>query len=100
MQEGNTVSENRRSKILHGEEVFMVVLRITISIRKGGFMPIIQVHLIKGRTVDQKRKLVTSITDAVVKSLGVKDQDVRIILQDMAKDDYAVAGVLVADKKA
>jgi len=63
-------------------------------------MPIIQVHLIKGRTVDQKRKLVTSITDAVVKSLGVKDQDVRIILQDMAKDDYAVAGVLVADKKA
>ncbi|MGD0486157.1 MAG: tautomerase family protein, partial [Syntrophorhabdales bacterium] len=29
-------------------------------------MPIIQVHLIKGRTVDQKRKLVANITDAVV----------------------------------
>jgi 4-oxalocrotonate tautomerase len=63
-------------------------------------MPIIQVHLIKGRTVDQKRKLVASITDAVVKSLDVKNEDVRIILQEMAKDDYAVAGALVMDKKA
>jgi 4-oxalocrotonate tautomerase len=63
-------------------------------------MPIIQVHLIKGRTVDQKRKLVANITDAVVKSLDVKNEDVRIILQEMAKDDYAVAGTLVMDKKA
>jgi 4-oxalocrotonate tautomerase len=62
-------------------------------------MPIIQVHLIKGRTVDQKRKLVANITDAVVKSLDVKNEDVRIILQEMAKDDYAVAGTLVMDKK-
>jgi 4-oxalocrotonate tautomerase len=63
-------------------------------------MPIIQVHLIKGRTVDQKRKIVANITDAVVKSLDVKNEDVRIILQEMAKDDYAVAGALVMDKKA
>ena len=63
-------------------------------------MPIIQVHLIKGRTVDQKRKLVANITDAVVKSLDVKNENVRIILQEMAKDDYAVAGALVMDKKA
>jgi 4-oxalocrotonate tautomerase len=63
-------------------------------------MPIIQVHLIKGRTVDQKRKLVANITDAVVKSLDVKNEDVRIILQEVAKDDYAVAGALVIDKKA
>ena len=63
-------------------------------------MPIVQVHLIKGRTVDQKRKLVASITDAVVKSLDVKDEDVRIILQEMAKEDYAVAGTLVMDRKA
>jgi 4-oxalocrotonate tautomerase len=63
-------------------------------------MPIIKVHLIKGRTVDQKRKLVANITDAVVKSLDVKNEDVRIILQEMAKDDYAVAGTLVVDKKA
>ena len=46
-------------------------------------MPIIQVHLLEGRTTDQKRALVTSVTDAVVKSLGVKPEGAgaRIPLQ-------------------
>jgi 4-oxalocrotonate tautomerase len=62
-------------------------------------MPIIQVHMFEGRTPDQKRALVASMTDAVVKSLNVKADDVRIILQEMARQDYAIAGVLTADKK-
>jgi 4-oxalocrotonate tautomerase len=61
-------------------------------------MPIIHVNLIEGRTVEQKRKLVAGITDAVVKSLDVKPDTVKIILQDMAKHDYAIAGVLFMDK--
>jgi len=61
-------------------------------------MPIIQVSMFEGRTIDQKRKLVAEMTDAVVKSLGVKPEDVRIILQDMAKHDYAIGGKLVIDK--
>jgi 4-oxalocrotonate tautomerase len=61
-------------------------------------MPIIQVNLIEGRTVEQKRKLVAGITDAVVKSLDVEPDAVKIILQDMAKHDYAIAGVLFMDK--
>ena len=62
-------------------------------------MPIIQVNMFEGRTVDQKRALVANMTEAVVKSLGCKPDDVRIILQDMAKQDYAIAGVLGIDKK-
>lgn len=61
-------------------------------------MPIVEVHLIEGRTVEQKRKLVTEMTKAVVDSLNVKAEDVRIILSDMAKHDYSVAGVLFSDK--
>ena len=61
-------------------------------------MPIITVNMIEGRTVDQKRKLVAEMTDAVVKTLSVKPEDVKIILQDMAKHDYAIAGVLFMDR--
>jgi 4-oxalocrotonate tautomerase len=61
-------------------------------------MPIIQVNMFEGRTMDQKRKLVANMTDAVVKSLDVKPEDVRIILQEMAKHDYAIAGLLLIDK--
>jgi 4-oxalocrotonate tautomerase len=61
-------------------------------------MPIIQVNLIEGRSVEQKRKLVAGITDVVVKSLDVEADTVKIILQDMAKHNYAIAGVLFMDK--
>jgi len=61
-------------------------------------MPIIQVNLFKGRTVEQKRKLVTAMTDAVVNSLGSKREDVRIILREMEKQDYAIAGKLSCDE--
>ncbi len=62
-------------------------------------MPIIQVNLLKGRTLEQKRHLVTAMTEAVVKSLDVKPDVVRIILREMDKDEYAIAGVLTIDKK-
>jgi len=62
-------------------------------------MPIIQVNLIEGRTVEQKRKLAAEITDVVVECLNVEPDSVRIIIQDMAKHDYAIAGKLFIDKK-
>jgi 4-oxalocrotonate tautomerase len=62
-------------------------------------MPIIQINLIEGRTTDQKRKLVASVTEAVTKSLDVEPDAVRIILQEMTKQNYAVAGTLILDKK-
>ncbi len=61
-------------------------------------MPIVQVHMIEGRTVEQKRKLVTEMTRVMVDTLGVKPEDVRIILQEMAKHDYSVAGTLFIDR--
>jgi 4-oxalocrotonate tautomerase len=61
-------------------------------------MPIIHVDLIEGRTVEQKRRLVAEMTDAVVKSLDVEPDTVKIILHDMAKHDYAIAGILLMDK--
>jgi 4-oxalocrotonate tautomerase len=61
-------------------------------------MPIIQVNLMEGRNVDQKRKLVSEITNAVVRSLDVPPDSVRIILRDMSKENYSIAGKLQIDK--
>ena len=61
-------------------------------------MPIIQVNLMEGRTVDQKRKVVQEITNAVMKSLDVPADAVRIILREMSKENYAIAGKLRIDE--
>lgn len=60
-------------------------------------MPIIHIHLIEGRSIDQKRALVEKVTAAVCESVNVTPDHVKIILQDMAKHDYATAGVLKID---
>ncbi len=61
-------------------------------------MPIIQVHLLEGRSGEQKRKLVSEMTASVCSALGVNPEQVRIILSEMCRDDYAVAGKLLSEK--
>ncbi|MBI2233843.1 MAG: 4-oxalocrotonate tautomerase [Micavibrio aeruginosavorus] len=61
-------------------------------------MPIVQIHLIEGRTVEQKRALVRKVTDAVCESVNVTPEHVKIILSDMARHDYAIGGVLKMDE--
>lgn len=63
-------------------------------------MPIVEIHLLEGRDVEKKRKLVSSVTEAVCTALGSKPEQVRIILSDMARHDYAIGGILVADDVA
>jgi 4-oxalocrotonate tautomerase len=53
----------------------------------------------EGKTIDQKRKLVVAMTEAVVKSLDTKPETVRIIIHDIPKHNLAVAGVLASERK-
>ena len=62
-------------------------------------MPIIHVHMFEGRTLDQKRKLVAAMTEAVVKTLDSKPETVQILIHENPKTNVAAAGVLHSDKK-
>lgn len=62
-------------------------------------MPIVQIHLIEGRSLEQKRALVKNVTDAIVESVNVPPDAVKIILSDMKREDYAIGGTLHLDDK-
>jgi 4-oxalocrotonate tautomerase len=62
-------------------------------------MPFVQIELIEGRTVEQKRDMAKEVTDAICKSLGVPAETVRIIIRDMSRENFATAGVLSVDRK-
>ena len=62
-------------------------------------MPIMQVHLFKGRSTEVKRKYAAELTKVTCECLDVPSEKVRIIFNDMAHEDFAVAGVLAADRK-
>ncbi len=60
-------------------------------------MPIITVNIVEGRTVEQKRKLVKGIADAVIAAIGSPADDVRIIINDMKPENYAIAGLSITE---
>jgi 4-oxalocrotonate tautomerase len=60
-------------------------------------MPIIDVQLFEGRTLEEKRSLVQAITTAVVETLNTKPEKVRITLVEMDKRNHSVGGILAID---
>ncbi|HHX27158.1 MAG TPA: 4-oxalocrotonate tautomerase [Firmicutes bacterium] len=61
-------------------------------------MPIVQIELIEGRTVEQKRVLAEKVTRAIVESLSCPETAVSIIMREMQTDNFAKAGKLWCDK--
>ncbi|HKR97004.1 MAG TPA: 2-hydroxymuconate tautomerase [Candidatus Angelobacter sp.] len=62
-------------------------------------MPLIQITLLKGRTVEQKRKVAERITQAMVEDAKAAKESVVVTFVEITREDYASAGVLLADKK-
>ena len=62
-------------------------------------MPVINVQLFEGRTVEQKRAYAKALTDASVQVLGIEPGAVDVIFSDVKKSDWATGGVLFSDKK-
>lgn len=61
-------------------------------------MPFVVVELWEGRTVDQKRRLVRAITDAMVEHAGCKPDHLHVVIHDTPKDSWGRAGVLSIDE--
>lgn len=60
-------------------------------------MPIVTVNIKEGRTLDQKRALVSKMTAAVCETMSVPTSAVRIIINEMADEHFAIGGTLVCD---
>jgi len=55
-------------------------------------MPIIVAHILEGRDAETKARLIRDITETVVKTLGAPAESVRVIISEMAKDEYGIGG--------
>lgn len=72
---------------------------VQVEEKKEGTMPFIHVNMFEGRSVDQKRKMVAAMTEAVVKSLEIKPEAVHIIIHELPRQNFSTAGVLASEKK-
>lgn len=62
-------------------------------------MPLVEIHMLEGRTDTQKRALLDTVTEAIRDSLGVPLTSIRVWIQEFSPREYMVAGELYADRK-
>jgi len=55
-------------------------------------VPIIRVDMLTGRDAATRRAFAEALTDAAERSLGVSRQSVRVILNEVAPENFVVAG--------
>jgi 4-oxalocrotonate tautomerase len=61
-------------------------------------MPVVTVELWEGRTVEQKRKLVGAITDAMVQYAEANPDALHVIIHEIPRENWGRAGVLGVDR--
>ena len=62
-------------------------------------MPIVQIEILEGRTLEQKRNMVKEVTESICKNMNCLPERVSIIIREMPKEHLAIAGELAIDKK-
>ncbi|HAP31555.1 MAG TPA: 4-oxalocrotonate tautomerase [Firmicutes bacterium] len=61
-------------------------------------MPVVQVEMFAGRTLEQKRAMVKDVTEVFVKTINCKAEDVKIIIRELSRENLAEGGTLFIDK--
>ena len=60
-------------------------------------MPVIQITMSKGRTLEQKRELVRVLTKETARILNSKEENMRVLIYEVSKENWGNAGILGTD---
>ncbi|AVV34086.1 MAG: 4-oxalocrotonate tautomerase [Cobetia sp.] len=61
-------------------------------------MPMIRAEFLTGKTQEQKRELVEALTRETARVLGVREQSVWVVLQEVEPENWAVAGTPLSER--
>jgi len=60
-------------------------------------MPLAHIYIMEGRTEDQKRAVIEKVTGALVEALDAPQQNVRVVIQEVPKTNWGIAGQSAKD---
>jgi len=63
-------------------------------------MPIVTINILEGRTKEQKTNLIKNVSTAVIETLTVPSESVRVIINEMPFENYGIAGLPVLEYRA
>lgn len=60
-------------------------------------MPFAQIHMIEGRTEEQKRAVIEKVSAALAEATDSPLTNVRVWIQEVPKENWGIAGVSAKD---
>jgi 4-oxalocrotonate tautomerase len=60
-------------------------------------MAFVEVHLVEGRTLEQKRALTGAITEALVSHANANPEYIHVVLTEYSRENWARSGELLSD---
>lgn len=55
-------------------------------------MPIAQLHIIEGRTDEQKELLIREVSEAIARALDAPMPSIRVLINEMPRAHFGIAG--------
>jgi len=55
-------------------------------------MPIAHINIMEGRSDEQKERLVAEVTSAISRSLDSPEQNVRVLIHELPKQNWGIGG--------
>jgi len=55
-------------------------------------MPIAHINIMEGRSDEQKEQLIAEVTAAISRSLDAPEQNIRVLIQEVPKQHWGIAG--------
>jgi 4-oxalocrotonate tautomerase len=60
-------------------------------------MPVIQITMSQGRSVEQKRELIKVLTKETARIMKTQEEKIRILIYEVSKENWGNAGILGTD---
>jgi 4-oxalocrotonate tautomerase len=62
-------------------------------------VPVIQITISHGRTVEQKRELIKVLTKETARIMKTQEEKIRILIYEVSKENWGNGGIIDADMK-
>lgn len=62
-------------------------------------MPLVQINIMEGRPPEKVKALIENVTDTVAETLDAPKQNVRVLVTEMPKTHWGIAGVPASETR-
>lgn len=63
-------------------------------------MPIAMIHIVEGRDMEKKRRLIAAVSEAIATSLDAPATSIRVLVQEVPAELWGVGQQTIAERRA